>query len=451
MLIEGLILENLSTVLIEVLKNFERRVSKVSFDLWFKDVQFVVLENNLMIIRVNTNQAKEWISNHYVDDFVEYFFALTGEQYQFKFVTPQELEVAQISFEIDQTVHDDDRIEYGMLLEKYTFDRFVVGHGNLFAHAACFAVAADPGNAYNPLFIYGGSGLGKTHLLQAIGHSVREKKPNYKVVYLSSEKFTNEFIRSISENRSEEFRQKYRQVDVLLIDDIQFLAKKTGTQEEFFHTFNTLYELGKQIVISSDRPPIEIQTLEDRLRSRFGWGLITDITAPDLETRVAILQKKAKSDGLVLSNDVMIYIANSIDTNVRELEGALTRVLAYSSLLNKEIDINLTEEALKNLLPNSPSKEINIFDIQKVVGSHYNVKMEDFKSKSRSKSVAFPRQIAMFLSRELIGISFPKIGEEFGGRDHSTVMHACEKISVQMKEDTFLRNQIDNIKRNLKS
>ncbi len=433
----------------KVLASFKNKISKASYEMWFKDIRFLGCENNTIRVHVASSNEANWISSNYMDDFVDNFYLLTGEKYQFQFVT----EESHPQFEeVPFTASVEDEFQFGSLLEKYTFDKFVIGNGNLFAHAACFAVAADPGNAYNPLFVYGGSGLGKTHLLQAIGHSVRKKAPESKVVYLSAEKFTNEFIRSISENKSEKFRQKYRQVDVLLIDDIQFLAKKIGTQEEFFHTFNTLYESGKQIVITSDRPPGEIQTLEDRLRSRFGWGLITDISAPDLETRIAILQKKAKSDGLDVTNDVLMLIANSVDTNVRELEGALTRVLAYSSLLNKDITVELAEEALKNLITTTrASKTITVFDIQRVVGSHFHVKLEDFKSKTRSKAIAYPRQIAMFLSRELIGLSFPKIGEEFGGRDHSTVMHACEKISDELSKDSHLNSQIENIKKNLTS
>lgn len=304
--------------------------------------------------------------------------------------------------------------------------------------------------AYNPLFIYGGVGLGKTHLMHAIGHYVIDHNPSAKVVYLSSEKFTNEFINSIRDNKAVDFRNRYRNVDVLLIDDIQFLAGKEQTQEEFFHTFNTLHEESKQIVISSDRPPKEIPTLEDRLRSRFEWGLITDITPPDLETRIAILRKKAKAEGLDIPNEVMLYIANQIDSNIRELEGALIRVVAYSSLINKDINADLAAEALKDIIPSSKPKVITIKEIQRVVGQQFNIKLEDFKAKKRTKSVAFPRQIAMYLSREMTDSSLPKIGEEFGGRDHTTVIHAHEKISKLLADDEQLQQHVKEIKEQLK-
>ncbi len=338
-----------------------------------------------------------------------------------------------------------------MLNPKYLFDTFVIGSGNRFAHAASLAVAEAPAKAYNPLFIYGGVGLGKTHLMHAIGHYVREHKPDAKVVYLTSEKFTNEFINAIMENKTAEFRNKYRTVDVLLIDDIQFIAGKESTQEEFFHTFNALHEENKQLVISSDRPPKEIPTLEDRLRSRFEWGLITDITPPDLETRIAILNKKAKAEGLDIPNEVMMYIANQIDTNIRELEGALIRVVAYSSLVNQDIDASLAADALKDIIPSKKPKIITTQHIMEVVGEKYNVKIEEFIAKKRTKSIAFPRQIAMYLSRELTDLSLPKIGDEFGGRDHTTVLHAHDKISKLLVDDTVLTKEIEEIKETLKS
>ena len=339
---------------------------------------------------------------------------------------------------------------HSMLIPKYTFDTFVIGSGNRFAHAASLAVAEAPAKAYNPLFIYGGVGLGKTHLMHAIGHYVLEHNPDAKVVYLSSEKFTNEFINSIRDNRPDDFRNKYRNVDILLIDDIQFLAGKESTQEEFFHTFNALHEENKQIVISSDRPPKEIPTLEDRLRSRFEWGLITDITPPDLETRIAILRKKAKAEGLDIPNEVMLYIANQIDTNIRELEGALIRVVAYSSLENKDINADLAAEALKNIIPTAKPKVVTIKDIMRIVGEEYGVKMEDFLAKKRTKAIAFPRQIAMYLSRELTDNSLPKIGEEFGGRDHTTVLHAHEKISKLIEKDAQFQKQIQELEKKIK-
>jgi chromosomal replication initiator protein len=332
---------------------------------------------------------------------------------------------------------------------KYTFQTFVIGPGNRFAHAASLAVAAQPANTYNPLFIYGGVGLGKTHLMHAIGHYVKEQNPESRICYISSEKFTNEFINGIVSGNVEPFRNRYRSVDVLLIDDIQFLAKKEGTQEEFFHTFNALHECHKQIIISSDRPPKEIPFLEDRLRSRFEWGLITDVQPPDLETRIAILRKKAIADNLDVTNEVLYYIADQVANNIRELEGALIRVVAYSTMLNQPITIDLALEALKNLVaPNQP-KVIGIPDIQQVVGNYYQLRIEDLKSKKRTKTIAYPRQIAMYLSRELTDSSLPKIGEDFGGRDHTTVIHAHEKISRMLNNDQELEQVIMELKNRL--
>jgi chromosomal replication initiator protein len=329
------------------------------------------------------------------------------------------------------------------------FDTFVIGAGNRFAHAASLAVAEAPAKAYNPLFLYGGVGLGKTHLMHAIGHYVLESNPNAKVVYISSEKFTNEFINAIRDNQTVDFRNKYRNVDVLLIDDIQFLAGKEQTQEEFFHTFNTLHEENKQIIISSDRPPKEIPTLEDRLRSRFEWGLITDIQPPDYETRIAILRKKAKAEALDIPNDVISYIANKIDTNIRELEGALIRVVAYSSLINRDLSAELAAEALKDIIPTNKPRQLTIADIQKTVGEHFDMRLEDFKAKKRTKAIAFPRQIAMYLARELTDFSLPKIGDEFGGRDHTTVIHAHEKIAKELQSDFSLRQTVETLKEKL--
>jgi chromosomal replication initiator protein len=332
-----------------------------------------------------------------------------------------------------------------MLNPRYTFDSFVIGSGNRFAHAASLAVAEAPAKAYNPLFLYGGVGLGKTHLMHAIGHFVLQHNPAAKVLYISSEKFTNEFINAIRDNRGESFRNKYRNIDVLLIDDIQFLAGKEQTQEEFFHTFNALHEERKQIIISSDRQPKEIPTLEERLRSRFEWGLITDIQPPDLETRIAILRKKARSENLEIPNEAMAYIASQIDSNIRELEGALIRVVAYSSLINEDISVALAADALKDIVPHNRPRAITIHDIQQKVGEFYGMRLEDFKARKRTKAVAFPRQVAMYLSRELTDFSLPKIGEAYGGRDHTTVIHAYEKISAQLKIDQELGRVIASI------
>ncbi|XER09865.1 Chromosomal replication initiator protein DnaA [Sporomusa aerivorans] len=334
---------------------------------------------------------------------------------------------------------------------KYIFSTFVIGNSNRLAHAASLAVSEAPAQVYNPFFIYGGVGLGKTHLMHAIGHRIKENNPNIKVVYISSEKFTNELINSIISGNPESFRQRYRNIDVLLVDDIQFLSKKEHTQEEFFHTFNTLHEANKQIIISSDRPPREIQTLEDRLRSRFEWGLITDIQPPDLETRIAVLRKKAMMESLNVPNEVVVYIASRIENNIRELEGALIRVIAYASLNNQPIDIDLATEALKDIFPNGRPKQITIEIIQEIVAGHFKIKLDDLSAKKRTRNVAYPRQIAMYLCRELTETSLPKIGEIFGGRDHTTVIHAHDKIDRERHADAKLNNTIKELIKRIES
>ncbi|WP_400244654.1 chromosomal replication initiator protein DnaA [Niallia sp. JL1B1071] len=445
-------MKNITDLWNNALNTIETKISKPSFDTWLKPTKAHSLQGDLLVVTAPNEFARDWLEERYSQLIAEILYEITGEELLVKFIIPQN----QKEEEFDQQISikhkkkEEEVTEQTILNSKYTFDTFVIGSGNRFAHAASLAVAEAPAKAYNPLFIYGGVGLGKTHLMHAIGHYVLDHNPSAKVVYLSSEKFTNEFINSIRDNKGAEFRDKYRNVDVLLIDDIQFLAGKESTQEEFFHTFNTLHEESKQIIISSDRPPKEIPTLEDRLRSRFEWGLITDITPPDLETRIAILRKKAKADGLDIPNEVMLYIANQIDTNIRELEGALIRVVAYSSLINKDINADLAAEALKDIVPSSKPRVITIHDIQKVVGEQFNIKLEDFKAKKRTKSIAFPRQIAMYLSRELTDFSLPKIGEEFGGRDHTTVIHAHEKISKMLLTDSLLQKQLKEINELLK-
>jgi len=332
-----------------------------------------------------------------------------------------------------------------VLNPKYIFETFVIGNSNRLAHAASLAVAEAPANAYNPFFIYGGVGLGKTHLMHAIGHRILQNHPKLKLLYISSEKFTNELINSIRDGNPESFRQKYRNIDVLLVDDIQFLSKKEHTQEEFFHTFNTLHEANKQIIMSSDRPPREIATLEDRLRSRFEWGLITDIQPPDLETRIAILRKKAMMEHLNVPNDVMVYIASRIDNNIRELEGAFIRVIAYASLTNQTVDIDLATEALKDIFPQGKPKQITVELIQEIIASYFKLKVDELLAKRRTRNVSYPRQIAMYLARELTETSLPRLGEMFGGRDHTTVIHACEKISRERNEDVKLSNTIKEL------
>ncbi|RDW16798.1 chromosomal replication initiator protein DnaA [Oceanobacillus chungangensis] len=444
-------MENINELWLATLEKIEEKVSKPSFDTWLKNTKAEALEKNTLVISAPNEFARDWLETQYTELISDIIDEITGTKLQAKFIIPDSIpEISDVKPVQKQAIVNND-VSKSMLNEKYTFDTFVIGAGNRFAHAASLAVAEAPAKAYNPLFIYGGVGLGKTHLMHAVGHYVQEHDPNAKVVYLTSEKFTNEFINAIMDNKTAQFRNKYRNVDVLLIDDIQFIAGKESTQEEFFHTFNTLHEENKQIIISSDRPPREIPTLEDRLRSRFEWGLITDITPPDLETRIAILTKKAKAEGLDIPSEVMLYIANQIDTNIRELEGALIRVVAYSSLVNKDVDASLAADALKDIIPSNKPKVITIQGIQEIIGEKYNVRMEDFIAKKRTKSIAFPRQIAMYLSRELTDFSLPKIGEEFGGRDHTTVIHAHDKISKMLAEDSSFSREIEEIKERLKS
>ena len=328
---------------------------------------------------------------------------------------------------------------------KYTFDTFVTGSSNRFAHAAAMAIADNPGKVYNPFFMYGGVGLGKTHLMHAIGNSVLKSHPDLRVLYVSSEQFTNEIIQGIRDGQMDRFRQKYRNIDVLLVDDIQFISGKQSTQEEFFHTFNTLHDAQKQIILSSDRPPREVQKLEDRLRSRFEGGLITDIQAPDLETRIAILKNKALLDHYDVPNDVMVYIASRIDSNIRELEGALTRVVAYASLIKVPVTTEVVAEALKDVFPQGASREVSMEVIESIVASHFGITVEDLHSKKRTRTIAFPRQIAMYLCRELTDTSLPRIGEFFGGRDHTTVLHACDKISKEKDENPKLGRTVTEL------
>ncbi|EUJ28630.1 Chromosomal replication initiator protein DnaA [Listeria grayi] len=445
-------MQSIEAIWQEALQVVKKNMSKPSYDTWMKSTTAHSLEGNHFIISAPNNFVRDWLEKSYTQFIATILQEITGNTYDVQFIDGEQeekFEYVTPKKHLDDIEENPENSKH-MLNPRYVFDTFVIGSGNRFAHAASLAVAEAPAKAYNPLFIYGGVGLGKTHLMHAVGHYVQQHKENANVMYLSSEKFTNEFISSIRDNKSEEFRAKYRNVDVLLIDDIQFLAGKEGTQEEFFHTFNTLYDEQKQIIISSDRPPKEIPTLEDRLRSRFEWGLITDITPPDLETRIAILRKKAKADGLDIPNEVMLYIANQIDSNIRELEGALIRVVAYSSLVNKDITAGLAAEALKDIIPNNKPTVITIKAIQAAVGEYYHVRLEDFKAKKRTKSIAYPRQIAMYLSRELTDASLPKIGDEFGGRDHTTVIHAHEKITQLIKSDMNLKNDIAEIEKQLR-
>ena len=428
-------------------------MSEVSYNTWILGLKPIGMRNGVFMISVPNELTLDIINQRYMLLFKE----------SIKHVLNQDVDVQCM---VGEPESDDSKSEeemqkdaikpaaeaFGSLNSKYTFDSFVIGNSNRFAHAASVAVAESPANAYNPLFLYGGVGLGKTHLMHAIGHHIQANNPKAKVVYVSSEKFTNELINSIRYDKNLDFRNKYRNVDVLLVDDIQFIAGKESTQEEFFHTFNELYEARKQIIISSDRPPNEIPTLEDRLRTRFAWGLQADIQAPDFETRIAILKKKAEIEKYVVSSDVMVYIATKIKSNIRELEGALTRVMAYSSLTNnKNITVDLAAEALKDIISSSQTRSITIDLIQDVVANYYNLSVQELKSQRRTRNVAYPRQIAMYLSRKLTDMSLPKIGDEFGGRDHTTVIHAYEKISAALKSDDSLASAIRIITKKVNS
>ena len=464
----------------QILVELSKDISKLSCDSFLKPI--VPLSINEQILELGTpNQfVKEFLEDRYVDSIKAATAKVTNNNLQLKIINLQlgdtvepelvstvpsissantaEEFVLPTSTAVTATTAPEIKTTNSVILEdsfslnpKYVFETFVTGNSNRFAHAAALAVAEAPAKVYNPFFMYGGVGLGKTHLMHAIGHRILEKNPNLRVLYISSEKFTNELINSIRDGNPESFRQKYRNIDVLLVDDIQFLSKKEHTQEEFFHTFNTLHNANKQIIISSDRPPREIQTLEDRLRSRFEWGLITDIQAPDLETRIAILRKKALLENLTVPNDVMLFIASRIDNNIRELEGALIRVMAYASLTNQVVTNELVSEALKDVFPHGKTKEITLELIQEIVSSYFKIKMEDLLAKKRTRNLAFPRQSAMYLSRELTDTSLPRIGELFGGRDHTTVIHAHDKIARERNEDNKLNNTIKELIKRIES
>ncbi len=435
---------NLAEIWEKTLQAVEPHMNKPSFETWLKLTRPLKMEDNCLIIEAPNEFARDWVESRYSPLLTSALRSLVQDDLEMKFVIRNDLQQKQ-RVESPPSVKINDEPVYPHLNPKYTFESFVVGKGNRLAHAASLAVAEAPAKAYNPLFIYGGVGLGKTHILQAIGHFVLQNSPHYRVVYVSSEKFTNELINAIRNNKTPSFRDKYRNVDLLLIDDIQFLAGKESTQEEFFHTFNALYEARKQIVISSDRPPKEIPTLEDRLRSRFEWGLITDIQAPDLETRIAILRKKAALEGWILPDDVITYIAEHIDSNIRELEGALIRVIAYSSLTNQPITLEMTVNFLKDIIVSQEQKKVDIPLIQQTVAEYFHINPEDLKAKKRTKEVVIPRQLAMYLCRELTDASLPKIGEEFGGRDHTTVLYACERIRKYMATDDKFNRTVKDL------
>ncbi|WP_027108140.1 chromosomal replication initiator protein DnaA [Lacticigenium naphthae] len=431
-------------------EQFQESLSKVSFDTWISSASIVSLSEQTILIEVPSSLHKEYWKNNLATRTVEFLYEFLGREVTPTFITKEEQDARKETSSLNQEVNSlPSSKRPSPLNDKYTFDTFVIGKGNQMAHAAALVVAEEPGTIYNPLFFYGGVGLGKTHLMHAIGHQMLSLRPDAKVKYVSSESFANDFINSIQNKTQEQFRRDYRSVDLLLVDDIQFFADKEGTQEEFFHTFNALYDERKQIVLTSDRLPNEIPKLQERLVSRFAWGLSVDITPPDLETRIAILRKKANAERLEIPNDALSYIAGQIDSNIRELEGALVRVQAYAAIENNEITTSLAADALKSMLPNSKKKSITIQSIQQAVSKFYQIPISDLKGKKRVRSIVMPRQIAMYLSREMTSSSLPKIGQEFGGKDHTTVIHAYEKIVQSIKNDAQLKQEIGQIKKTL--
>jgi len=433
----------------EILARIETKVNRHSFYTWFRPTSFVSDSRSSVTVRVPNTLFKDWLTKHYAGVIAEAMVELKRPNLLVNFVSDTVTDGVVIPLSAEEAA----ALETGPppvtqpgpagLNPRYTFDTFIVGSSNQFAHAACRAVAEAPSRSYNPLFIYGGVGLGKTHLMHAVGHYVLEHDRNLKLTYISSERFMNEMINAVRYDRVLDFRERYRSVDVLLVDDIQFLAGKEGTQTEFFHTFNALYDSQKQIVLSSDCPPHEIPALEERLRSRFEWGLTADIQSPDLETKVAILKRKAETEAVPLPDNVAMYIAGKIKSNIRELEGSLIRLIAFASLTGQEITLQLAQEVLKGILDHE-EKAVTIEIIQKFVADYYNLKMVDLKSRNNSKSVAKPRQIAMYLCKALTHASLPEIGRSFGGKHHSTVIHSIRKVEDLRKKDLDFNTLIGN-------
>ena len=447
----------------QVQEELRFQLAKRTYDMWLKNTSVVSADGGTFRIGVPSKLAKDWLEDRFSGLIQETLQAVTGSEVDIDFViAPSGHRPAHTFFDADDDHAADNGHENGVdsasdvnvvmpseLQARFRFSSFVVGHNSQFAHAAAKAVAEAPGDSYNPLFLYGGVGLGKTHLMHAIGHEVHDRFPRKRVVYLTSEQFTNEVISSIATARMGEFRHKYRTVDVLLIDDVQFLAGKDRTKEEFFHTFNALHEINKQIVISSDRPPKEILTLEDRLRSRFEWGLIADIQPPDFETRLAILHSKLGDNGSLIPEEVLNFIAHKVQRNIRELEGALTRVQAFAAVHQRQLDEEEAARLLSDIIPAGTRKPINVDRIQALVADYYNVTLDDMKGKRRDKHIVFPRQVAMYLVREETPSSLPAIGKAFGGRDHTTALHSIEKIANELKEDERLRYEVQSIREKL--
>jgi chromosomal replication initiator protein len=428
----------------KVLQHMERRVNPHSFATWFRPTRQEGTENGKLIVRVPTRLFRKRLSETYGEMLNAVLAEVGMPQTRVEFVcTEPDPAPAPPGGPVVQAKLDFDSVDH-QLNPRYTFESFVVGGSNQFAHAAAVAVGEQPSKAYNPLYLYGGVGMGKTHLMQAIGHLIKRRNPTMRLTYISAEKFTNEVINSLRFDRMTSLRDRFRTVDVLLVDDIQFIAGKERTQEEFFHTFNALYDQQKQIVISSDCPPKEISAIEERLRSRFEWGLIADIQPPDLETKIAILQKKADVERVRLPDEVAEFIARSIKSNVRELEGALTRLFAYASLTGVEINLATAQQALKSII-DTQEKKVTIELIQRKVGEHFGLRGPDLKQRSNSKAIAFPRQIAMYLVKQLTSASLPEIGRQFGGKHHTTVLHSINKIEAQRQHDKDLNRTINRL------
>lgn len=428
----------------EVCKVLKQEMSSFAFDTWITPIIPISMDDTNVVLKTKTPYHRQNIYDKYFQLLQEVFNHVAGKVYNISILSDEEKEDTKTTIKINNAPKD----KNGILNPKYTFNTFVIGKSNELAHAAALATAENPGNAYNPLFLYGGVGLGKTHLMHAIGNYVLTQNENAKVLYITTEKFTNELIQSIQNNQTEEFRSKYRNIDVLLIDDIQFLMSKERSQEEFFHTFNELYENHKQIVICSDRPPKDINPLEDRLKSRFEWGLIADIGKPDYETRYAILRKKSELEHINIDEAILSTIALKVESNIRELEGILNKIIALASLTNSEITMQLAENAISDL-HHSQEKVINIDYIQNMVAKYYNLSQNDFKIKRRSGDIAYPRQIAMYLCKQLTTSTLVEIGKQFGGRDHTTVLYACNRIEEEMNINPNTKMIVDNIKKSI--
>ncbi|EKU93749.1 Chromosomal replication initiator protein DnaA [Alloiococcus otitis] len=430
---------------------FQDSLAKISFDAWINSADLIDISQDTVTIQVQSTLHKDYWENNLTNQTVQYLYEYFGKEMTPRFVTEDENQAQMDQSQLESQKQDSrpPAFKPSSLNDKYTFETFVIGKGNQMAHAAALVVSEEPGTIYNPLFFYGGVGLGKTHLMHAIGHQYLQLNPQANVKYVTSENFANDFINSIQDRTQESFRQEYRNVDLLLVDDIQFFADKEGTQEEFFHTFNELYDKRKQIVLTSDRLPNEIPKLQERLVSRFAWGLSVDITPPDLETRIAILRKKANAERLEIPDETLSYIAGQIDSNIRELEGALVRVQAFSAIQQSDITTSLAADALKSMVKVDKKENLSIPTIQQKVCKHFGITLAEMKGKKRTKHIVIPRQVAMYLSREYTTSSLPKIGKEFGGKDHTTVIHAHEKIQKLMKEDPDLKQDIADLEKQL--